>query len=93
MCFLTKLKSSFDLLVSISYKIIGNDEIVGLEDFELKIDQIAAAENEVSNDGIGVAKKDDDSDWITNLYRQFNDQVPSNTNISEIPKNSSSYLR
>ena len=93
MCFLSTLKSNFDLFVSICYKLIRNAEIVGLEDFEMKIDQIAATENEVSHDGIGVVKKDDDSDWITNLYRQFNDPISSTINISEIPKNSSSYMR
>ena len=59
----------------------------------MKIDQIAAAENEVSNNGIGVPKMNDDSDWITNLYRQFNDPISSTTNITETPKNNSSYFR
>ena len=87
------LKSSFDPFVDIDYKVIRNAEIVGLEDFEMKIDQIAAAENEVSNNGIGVPKMNDDSDWITNLYRQFNDPMSSTTNITATPKNNSSYFR
>lgn len=74
--------------VTTDYKIIENPDIVGLEDFEMKIDQIAKSENYVSN-GIGVGKNDDDSDWITNLYRQFNDPMLSSTNISEVPQNGS----
>ena len=70
------------------YKILKNPEFVGLEDFEMKIDQIAKSEHEVPN-GKGVGKNDDDSDWITNLYRQFNDPMLSSMNTSEVPQNGS----
>ena len=49
---------------------IVND--LGLEDFELKIDQIAAAES-----GLSISpwtSIDEDADWITALYRKFNTQ-------------------
>ena len=49
---------------------IVND--LGLEDFELKIDQIAAAES-----GLSISpwtSIDEDADWITSLYRKFNTQ-------------------
>ena len=49
---------------------IVND--LGLEDFELKIDQIAAAESGLSMSP--WTSIDEDADWITSLYRQFNTQ-------------------
>ena len=64
---------------------------LGLEDFELKIDQIAAAES-----GLSISpwtSIDEDADWITSLYRQFNTQSLSSlqdtdgpTDISQLQK-------
>ena len=41
----------------------------------MKIDQIAATENGLSNKLGATIKDDDDSNWITKLYRQFNDPI------------------
>ena len=56
----------------IIYQFERNVNDLGLEDFELKIDQIAAAES-----GLSVSpwtSMDEDADWITSLYRKFNTQ-------------------
>ena len=68
---------------------IVND--LGLEDFELKIDQIAAAESGLSSSP--WTSIDEDADWITSLYRKFNTQLLSSfqdtdgpSDISHLPK-------
>ena len=67
-----------------------NIKIVGLEDFELKIDQIAANENGISNNhNDRINDEDNASNWITQLYRQYNDDPIS---TDEIENNTSSIL-
>ena len=78
------LKSSFDPFVDIDYKVIRNAEIVGLEDFEMKIDQIAATENSGMLDEIKANKRSVDDDWITNLYRQFNDPLSEDVESNDV---------
>ena len=67
-----------------------NIKIVGLEDFELKIDQIAANENGLSNNlKDSINDEDNASNWITQLYRRYNDDPIS---TDEIENNTSSIL-
>ena len=49
--------------------------LLGLEDFEMKIDQIALKENGKDSDEIRSNKRSADDDWITNLYHHFNDPL------------------
>ena len=43
---------------------------LGLEDFEIKIDQITAKENDIFNETY-TPDKNGDVDWISKLYRKF----------------------
>ena len=61
--------------------------LLGLEDFEMKIDQIALKENGEESDEIRSNKRSADDDWITNLYHQFNHPLSSNEDFdaNEVP--------
>ena len=56
-------------------------KFVGLEDFEMKIDQIAGKESGAKSEGIRANKRSADDDWIANLYHQFNDPLSSKEDI------------
>ena len=61
-----------------------NFNILGLEDFERKIDQIAANEKLLANQ-IDIDTTSDDTDWITNLYRRFNGHTKlASTGLSQL---------
>ena len=55
--------------------------LLGLEDFEMKIDQIALKENGETSNEIKSNKRSADDDWITNLYHQFNHPLSSNGDL------------
>ena len=50
----------------------------------MKIDQIAATENSGMSDEIKANKRSVDDDWITNLYRQFNDPLSEDVESNDV---------